>query len=62
MEKGSEVLKASEKPYPSVIMLNLFSLKDEKKEAGNSGNKPSRKQTAAQIRITKGNLQYYLIL
>ena len=43
-------------------MLNLFSLKDEKREAGNGGNKPSRKQTAAQIRITKGNLQYYLIL
>eukprot|EP00093_Oithona_nana_P004166 04166.XXX_155848_156459_1 [CDS] Oithona nana genome sequencing. len=34
-------------------MLNLFSLKDEKREAGNGGNKPSRKQTAAQIRITK---------
>jgi len=40
-------------------MLNLFSLKDEKREAGNGGNKPSRKQTAAQIRITKGNLHIY---
>ena len=36
-------------------MLNLFSLKDGKREADSGGNRPNQKRgTAAQIRITKG--------
>ena len=39
-------------------MLNLFSLKDGKREADNGGNRPNQKRgTAAQIRITKGKLR-----
>ena len=38
-------------------MLNLFSLKDGKREADSGGNRPNQKRgTAAQIRITKGTV------